>query len=207
VSGVRQIKVKREGRLLDTNSYILTFALPALPTHVKVAYLHLEVRPYIPSPLRCFKCQKFGHHKNACRQAARCARCGDLEHQEAECRATPKCVNCEGDHPAFDKNCSMWIKEKSIQKIKAEQNISYHEARKALETAVPRLPGASSYAQAVAAKVTRASCCSQTDLTWPLDHEHPITIKVNKESEQKPSTSTINQSSTSSRVEKKIPPL
>jgi hypothetical protein len=188
VKEVRRIKIKREGRLLDTNSFILTFASPALPSQIKVAYLVLDVRPYVASPLRCFKCQKYGHHKNACRQAARCARCGSTEHPDGECSAPPRCVNCEGEHTAFDKDCPVWKKEKSIQKIKAEQNIPYLEARKSFETSAARLPGTSSYAQAVATPVRRRTYGTQTDLSWPEGYRHPETIKF-VQNQQKPSTS------------------
>jgi hypothetical protein len=194
VSEVRRLKAKREGRLINTNSFVLTFRLSTLPKDIKVLWLNLEVRPYIASPLRCFKCQRYGHHKNACRQAARCARCGSLEHPEGECDATPKCVNCEDDHPAYAKSCSVWQREKAIQKIKAEKNVSYLEARRTLETNTPRLPGNVTYAQAVVPKVKTVSRGFQTDAVWPNGYTHPTTVDH------------FRQPSTSSRVEEEQPP-
>jgi hypothetical protein len=61
----------------------------------------------------------------------------------------------------------VWKKEKEIQKIKAEQNVTYLEARKSFETSAARLPGTSSYAQAVATPVKKVTLGSQTDLAWP----------------------------------------
>ena len=46
-------------------------------TYVKCAYLNIKVKTLIPNPLRCYKCQRFGHHKFNCRRNATCARCGE----------------------------------------------------------------------------------------------------------------------------------
>jgi len=40
---------------------------------------------------RCFKCQKFGHGKNACRGRETCATCGHIGHTSSDCTNEPKC--------------------------------------------------------------------------------------------------------------------
>ncbi|GBN76197.1 hypothetical protein AVEN_111971-1, partial [Araneus ventricosus] len=67
VTHVRRIKIRREGKLLDTKHLVLTFHSPKLPQSIKAGYMNLAVKPYIPNPLRCFKCQRIGHSKLACR--------------------------------------------------------------------------------------------------------------------------------------------
>jgi len=72
------IQVKgQDGVRQKTNIYILTFNTSALPKHIKIGFLHTEVEMYIPNPLRCFRCQKYGHGKNVCRNTAVCAHCGE----------------------------------------------------------------------------------------------------------------------------------
>ncbi|GFW93635.1 uncharacterized protein TNCV_4541641 [Trichonephila clavipes] len=44
---------------------------------VKAAYLHCPVRPYIPNPLRCFQCQRFGHSKTVCCGQPTCSKCAE----------------------------------------------------------------------------------------------------------------------------------
>ncbi|GBO11583.1 hypothetical protein AVEN_202519-1 [Araneus ventricosus] len=39
--------------------------------------MKLAVRPFIPNPLRCFKCQRFGHSQTNCRGTLTCARCAE----------------------------------------------------------------------------------------------------------------------------------
>ncbi len=108
---VRRIKVRREGELINTITLILTFGTPDLPTHIICGYLRVPVNPYIPNPLRCFKCQRFGHHRDTCKKDAICARCGQAGHTDDKaCEAPARCVNCKGHHNAYSKECSEWKK-------------------------------------------------------------------------------------------------
>ena len=43
-----------------TNTVILTFASPQPPRHITAGYMRVPVNPYIPNPLRCFNCQRYG---------------------------------------------------------------------------------------------------------------------------------------------------
>ncbi|GBL91503.1 hypothetical protein AVEN_13703-1, partial [Araneus ventricosus] len=78
VSHVRRISIRRDGQLLNTKHLILTFDSAKLPENIKAGYMRLSVRTYIPNPLRCFKCQRFGHSKTSCRGTLTCARCAEV---------------------------------------------------------------------------------------------------------------------------------
>ncbi|GBN15221.1 hypothetical protein AVEN_23029-1 [Araneus ventricosus] len=87
---VRRITIRRDGQLLNTKHLILTFDSNKLPEHIKAGYMRLSVRTYIPNPLRCFKCQRFGHSKTSCRGTLTCARCAEVGHESTDCtRTTP----------------------------------------------------------------------------------------------------------------------
>jgi hypothetical protein len=177
VTHVKRISIKRNGEVKNTGTLILTFGSPVLPTCVKCAYLNITVDPYIPNPLRCFKCQRFGHHRQNCKRSSACARCG-ADHDDASCNAAHHCINCDGDHTAFSRDCPMWIKEKAIQSLKVSKCISFPEARKFVEDrdAIPKVP---TYARVVGAQLATSqkptdhvslfsvSRPTQTDLTWP----------------------------------------
>ncbi|GBM48858.1 hypothetical protein AVEN_36916-1 [Araneus ventricosus] len=77
---VRRITIRRDGQLLNTKHLILTFDSNKLPEHSKAGYMRLSVGTYIPNPLRCFKCQRFGHSKTSCRGTLTCARCTEVGH-------------------------------------------------------------------------------------------------------------------------------
>ncbi|XP_023244412.1 uncharacterized protein LOC111642312 [Centruroides sculpturatus] len=130
VTAVRRISIRRDGKLIPTKHLILTFGKPSLPSFITAGYLRCPVRPYIPNPLRCFKCQRFGHSQTSCRGKSLCAQCGIEGHQSTECTSTPRCVNCSDAHPAYSRKCSAWQREKEIQRVKTVNNISYPEARR-----------------------------------------------------------------------------
>ena len=67
VTDVKRIKKKVNDELLPTPLLILTFDLLRLPPTISAAWMRIHVRPYIPSPRRCFHCQKFGHFTTSCR--------------------------------------------------------------------------------------------------------------------------------------------
>ncbi|GBM70064.1 hypothetical protein AVEN_124121-1 [Araneus ventricosus] len=85
VSHVRRISIRRDGQLLNTKHLILTFDSAKLPEHIKAGYMRLSVRAYIPNPLSCFKCQRFGHSKTSCRGILTCARCAEVGHESTDC--------------------------------------------------------------------------------------------------------------------------
>ncbi|GFX45995.1 RNA-directed DNA polymerase from mobile element jockey [Trichonephila clavipes] len=106
VCDVRRITIRRDGQVLNTKHLILTFNTPDLPQTVKMAYIRCPVRPYIPNPLRCFQCQRFGHSKTVCRGQPTCSKCAEVGHDSADCKAKERCVNCKGDHSSFSRSLS-----------------------------------------------------------------------------------------------------
>lgn len=130
VIDVYKIKIRRNNEYIVTRNLVLTFDRPTIPEKLKVGYLSTDVRAYIPNPLRCFRCNRFGHAAGACRGSPCCARCGLPEHETKDCKASYKCVNCSGDHPAYSRSCPRWKLEKEILHIKVTQNLTFPEARK-----------------------------------------------------------------------------
>ncbi len=181
---VKHISAKRNDKLEPTNTFILTFKTPTPPKAVKIAYMNVGVEPYIPNPLRCYKCQRFGHGKNACNRNAVCAKCGQEGHDDTACQAPLHCVNCSGAHAAFSKECPHWFKQKEITQIKFEKNISFFEARQLVEqrakiTAAPTGATGATRAgvlYAKAAKIQMHSTSTQTELSWPLSSKLPVSV-------------------------------
>ena len=150
---VRRIFAHRNGSKHKTNTFIVTFNTPNLPSTIKAGYLSLRVDLYVPNPLRCFKCQRFGHHQDHCRAESACVQCGKQGHDGSACSDTPSCKNCGGEHSSNSKDCSTWKKEKSFQQIRYSKNISYFEAKRHFEATQPA-PALHSYAAVAAPKPT-----------------------------------------------------
>ena len=112
VTDLKRIQVTRNGKKENTNTIILTFETHKLPEFITAGYLRLAVSQFIPNPLRCYKCQRFGHHKEKCRSDMACQICSEVGHDTRECQKPPKCRNCEGNHSPNAKECPAWKKEK-----------------------------------------------------------------------------------------------
>ena len=62
--------------------------------------------------MRCFKCQRFSHHKATCHNPVCCAICSGRhetsvcinKHKEGQA-TTARCINCEGNHHAWNPKC------------------------------------------------------------------------------------------------------
>ena len=147
VSSARRIMTKRRGTWVPTHSVVLSFNQEELPRDVTIGYVRVKVRPYIPNPMRCYRCQRFGHTRIACRNRPACAKCASTEHLDDECEAeTFRCANCpEGQnaHTSYDKACPTLAKEKEINSIKVTRKVSFREARELYSATHPSV----SYAQ------------------------------------------------------------
>ena len=133
VTDARMVTIKKNGEMIRVNTAILTFNRPTPPATLKVGFERCTVQPYVPSPLRCFKCQQFGHHQDNCSKAKVCAKCAQPDHQDTACTSAMNCVSCNGEHTAYSKNCPRWITEKEIQRVRTERKISYLKLGKLLK--------------------------------------------------------------------------
>ncbi|XP_062590939.1 uncharacterized protein LOC134252467 [Saccostrea cucullata] len=130
VVSVKRFTKKRNDIIEPTNTYLLTFGMPTLPSKIKVGLYQMKIEMFVPNPLRCFKCQRVGHGQSNCKGSEVCFRCGEEGHDGKGCQNDPKCKNCKGGHMASSKQCPMWKREKEIQKVKSEKRIPYPEAKK-----------------------------------------------------------------------------
>ena len=96
---------------------------------ITVGYLKVKVALFVPNPMRCFSCNKFGHMSQRCKVAVKCPDCGKDKH-EGRCEGPKLCSNCNGPHTSSAKDCPVWQKEKEIQCVCIEKRISFPEARR-----------------------------------------------------------------------------
>ncbi len=131
VNDVRRLKCIRNNEKIDSLSVVLNFDENKLPERVYLGFVSYAVRPYVPPPLRCYKCQKFGHVAAVCRGKQRCARCGG-DHEYGKCGQgiKPKCCNCGGEHSAGYAGCLVRKNAVKVQNVRVAEGISYAEALK-----------------------------------------------------------------------------
>ena len=161
VAHVRRLTTFKDGQRRDTSLLVITFNTTKLPDTLLAGHIRYEVRVFVPNPLRCFNCQRFGHGSKFCKQSARCQQCGAAPHDGSPCSAPVKCLSCDAtDHTTNSNQCPVWKKEKEICSVKATTGVSYPQARRAVEEKIAKQP-AKSYAQAT--QTQTASSGTQTD--------------------------------------------
>ncbi|XP_071088913.1 uncharacterized protein [Haliotis cracherodii] len=170
VTSVKRFTRKDNDRIVPTTTYLLTFACPKVPTSIKAGYINIGVDVYISNPLRCFKCQKFGHGAKSCDKSPVCSRCSK-SHDSAECTNDIQCANCRGEHFSSSKSCPYYQKQSQLLKIKHTNNISFSEAVKLLAKQTPNTPSSLSYSAAVSTSPRKVDCACHTDICWVSDKQ------------------------------------
>ena len=114
-----------------SSTYISTFNQPIVPKETKIGYQIAKVDCYVPNLLRCYCCQKFGHHEDKCNGIPLCGKYSFVggDHQLSTCTNSIKCANCGLNYATSSKECSFWLTQKEILSVKYKQNVSFEAKR------------------------------------------------------------------------------
>jgi len=139
----RRIKVGNEFQYVPSRTICIKFAGQSLPPYIYFYNCRYPVYPYVPKARICYACFRIGHLRKACKSKPRCLHCGDPVHEPPEdCPnrpASPRCLNCGGNHLATSHDCPEVIKHKMALSLAANDNISYLEARRSVNSSSPTL--------------------------------------------------------------------
>ena len=182
VIACKRFRIKKDNVQVYTNTLLLTFNSTTLPQSIKICYRTVPVEQFIPNPLRCCNCQKFGHHEDNCKliDAVICDRCGESKHTSCICQRPFKCVNCGKEHSARSTEREVWKREKEIMRIKTIRKIAYLEAKKQYETNFE--PRYSKIVRSTAVKPQTRTCGTQYD---------PLEFKQDTKSSSKSTSSFV----------------
>lgn len=136
VVGVRRLKKKdNNGGWIESGSFVLTMRCEKIPEKLKIGYLMKNMRPFIPDPMRCFRCNKLGHMSTRCREKneneKNCINCNEPQHTDVgeKCTKPPKCANCLSiDHNSAFRNCPKYLEDKKINEVMATYGHNRREA-------------------------------------------------------------------------------
>ena len=119
----------------STGRSILTFDTSLPPLFIEGHDQVKAIKPMYYTPVRCNKCQEFGHRDTKCRNTHfRCTNCSG-NHLRKDCnvdfRRTPfRCYNCNDNHTANHPMCPAWIRYKEEIMFKNRTITQEWETRK-----------------------------------------------------------------------------
>ena len=95
---------------------LLSFNAEPTNNYVSIDYCRYKMYKYNPGPVRCYRCQAFGHTAVNCRRdAPRCARCS-RPHETRDCTSASRlCVNCGQQHSSAWTGCAVYIEKRAAQ--------------------------------------------------------------------------------------------
>ena len=131
VTNIKRLSIRKAEERMQTYAYILTSNQLHTLNEVKIAYCLERVEQYVAAPLMCFKCKKYGYHREACWGRQTCAHCGEKnpDHAVEDRLKQIRSANCRQDHPAYARSCDVSKKEKEILEVKHKRKVSDLEAR------------------------------------------------------------------------------
>ena len=137
VVNIERMKTRVNHNLVDTHRYIITFNQTEIPRTISLTDWHHElVELYVPRPMRCTKCQRFGHTHKRCRSnQSVCVQCGCEGHIMSQCNDSPKCVNCGKEHRASSNKCQVYIYKSEVLATQAKRNCTFREAEEQVRQA------------------------------------------------------------------------
>ena len=97
---------------LDTRQVSVELRGPLPPSIDLGSWGLYYLRPYAPEPLRCFRCQRYGHHQHSCERPLRCGMCSGnhaseicLAKYKAGQKIAHRCPNCDQPHHSWNPAC------------------------------------------------------------------------------------------------------
>ena len=176
----------------NTGRAILTFETSLPPLFIEGTDQIKAVKPMYYTPVRCNKCQEFGHRDSKCKSTkTRCTNCSS-NHLRNECRVDFRrypfrCYNCndnDNNHTANHPMCPAWLKYKEEIRIKNMTITQEWEARRHAHfstkennatahpkaTNIPHSDKGQTYAQALSPKDNPAKQANAQPQVTPPTH-------------------------------------
>ena len=87
--------ISRETRPeVNLNTFLIIYSTHNIPISIRIGQYNIRVNPYVPNPVRCFKCQKLGHGQSQCKGKIVCFKCSKEDHDGYTSENDHKCTNC-----------------------------------------------------------------------------------------------------------------
>lgn len=123
-----------DGNNVPIKTVLVSF-LDSLPDTLYIGYNRHKVYPYVPQPMRCSHCQRFGHTKARCNKTVpTCPFCSQ-QHTYDVCpnkqdRPKALCVNCRGQHSSAYRGCPKYRETELTMRVRADKHLKFKDSHK-----------------------------------------------------------------------------
>ena len=146
IRSVERLKKRENKEWIDSPSIKITFVSSNCPEYVSLYHVRYKVRSFVPDIMQCYRCQRLGHTFKSCTaKYPRCVHCSG-PHKKDDCETLIKtCANCHENHSAYSNSCRYIKEARTVEQIRAKQNIDYTTARNELIKQKNDMPQANSF--------------------------------------------------------------
>lgn len=127
-------RMKRWNRELkeaqDCNKIKVTIRTTTLPKKITMYGANMRFDYFIPSPIICRNCLRYGHVSAVCKGKPTCQNCAEIHDLTNTCENKTKCKYCKEEHKTMDPSCKERSKQRDIKKSMVLKRLSYHMAVK-----------------------------------------------------------------------------
>lgn len=137
-SNSRILKVERlnfwdneKQKSFPCKSIKITFRSYKLPAEIKIYNVLCKLSLFIPKPVLCKQCLRYGHTMKYCRNKKICQNCSSSDHTE-NCESEPKCNICrvEANHLTISTKCPEKKIQTEIKKVMVSEKVPFYEANR-----------------------------------------------------------------------------
>ena len=143
-----------------------------LPSKIIIFGQNREVRPFVPTPMQCKNCSKYGHTAKRCLNESICAYCGSSDHETRWNCGSPKCNNCGKDHHARSKECSFYMYNTELKILQDRTGMGIREAKLELLSKGFKDPSKDLSYRTAAQQLAKSKANENLDVETPTNNDN-----------------------------------
>lgn len=108
----------------DCDKIKVTIRTTTLPKKITMYGANMRFDYFVPSPIICRKCLRYGHVAAVCKGKPTCHNCAEVHELIGPCENKTQCKYCKEEHKTMDPRCKEKSKQRNIKKNNGSEKIT-----------------------------------------------------------------------------------